>query len=172
MGKDLFVQLARTVVKMCSKMPIVFIWVGEEKGGKETAPLRDEIKKYGLQSRVFLLPHVANPLDYYADFNMFTMVSREDPFPLVNLEVAVLRKPILCFANSGGSEEFVEDDAGFVVPPYDVEAMAKKVIQLAEDEQLRESLGRRAYEKVIARHDVSIAANEILQIMKKCLSNN
>src|SRR5205814_4023764 len=57
--------------------------------------------------------------------DVFLLSSREDPFPLVALEAAQCGLPILCFADSGGMQEFVEGDAGYVVPAADVEAMAR-----------------------------------------------
>ena len=36
---------------------------------------------------------------------LFLMTSREDAFPLVNLEAGLYESPILCFGGTGGSEE-------------------------------------------------------------------
>jgi glycosyltransferase involved in cell wall biosynthesis len=91
--------------------------------------------------------------------------SREDPFPLVCLEAAAFEKPILCFENAGGMPEFVEEDAGFVVPYLDVEVMCQRVAQLHDDPQLLSQLGQVAANKVRNRHDVSQGGAEILKIV-------
>jgi glycosyltransferase involved in cell wall biosynthesis len=62
-------------------------------------------------------------LKYFAAFDVFALVSREDPFPVVCLEAASLGKPIVCFNSSDGEKEFVENDCGFVVPDLDIEIM-------------------------------------------------
>ena len=40
------------------------------------------------------------------------MTSREDPFPLVNLEAMTNGVPVICFKDSGGSEELVDSSSG------------------------------------------------------------
>jgi len=168
-GKDLFIQLAINVFNKCNGLPIYFVWIGGSKEGSEIYQLQHDIRQAELSDRIFLVPEVSNPMDYFAAFDIFAMVSREDPFPLVNLEAASLGKPIVCFENAGGSPEFVEKDAGFVVPYLDLDAMADKVITLAKDEGLRNRLGNRAAKKVQERHDISIAAPKILQVIHRFL---
>ena len=58
--------------------------------------------------------------DYFSIFDVFALMFREDPFPLVCLEAALLEKPNLCFARAGGASELVESDSGFVVPYLDL----------------------------------------------------
>jgi glycosyltransferase involved in cell wall biosynthesis len=168
-GKDLFIQLAINVFNRSNDLPIYFVWIGGSKKGSDIYQLQHDIRKAGLTDRIFLVPEVSNPLDYFATFDIFAMVSREDPFPLVNLEAASLGKPIICFEQAGGSQEFVEDDAGFVVPYLDLVAMADKVITLVKDKGLRHRLGARAAKKVQERHDISVAAPQLLKIIENLL---
>ena len=128
-----------------------------------------DIKKAGLEQYVHFCGHVANPLDYFAASDLFALVSREDPYPLVCLEAAMLGKPILCFANAGGMPEFVENDAGFVVPYLDIDAMADKVTEFIKDEKLLEDMGARASRKVKERHVVSVAAPRIIEVIGQFL---
>ena len=86
---------------------------------------------------------------------------------MVMLEAACFGVPSLCFDRCGGAPEFVEDDAGFVVPHLDAMAMAEHVIQLAEDRSLRDRLGRGAEKKVRDRYDVSVVAPQILKIIRE-----
>jgi len=171
-GKDLFIQLAINVFNKCNDLPIYFVWIGGSKEGSEIYQLQHDISQAKRTDRIFLVPEVSNPMDYFAAFDIFAMVSREDPFPLVNLEAASLGKPIICFENAGGSPEFVENDAGFVVPYLDLDAMADKVITLAKDEALRHMLGNRAAQKVQERHDISVAAPQILKIIENLLESS
>ena len=65
--------------------------------------------------------------DYYNYLNCadgFLLLSREDSFPLVMLEAAVLGKPIVGF-NSGGIKEFVTDKMGIVVDSWNFDDLAK-----------------------------------------------
>jgi len=167
-GKDLFVQLAACVRQRLKVENVHFLWVGGRIDNEEYYKIAHDIKKAGLKEYVHFCGEVSNPLDYFAASDIFTLVSREDPYPLVCLEAAILGKPILCFDNAGGMPEFVEDDAGFVVPYLDVEAMADKVIDLIKDEKLREQTGERAAQKVKERHVIPVAAPQLLQAINQC----
>jgi len=164
---DLFVQLARTMRQQRRELPIHFIWVGGSRPGSwRLGKLRRDVLSMGMEQRVHFVGARPNPLDYFRAFDVFALVSREDPFPVVCLEAASAGTPIVCFDGAGGEKEFVEDDCGFVVPYLDVDAMASRTLSLLESAELRRRCGARAADKVNARHDVSIAAPKILKIIE------
>ena len=151
-GKDLFLLVAIEVLGNWTGLPLHFVWLGGRSETEEARRFQRDVENAELEGRVHSIPTVSNPLDYITDFDVFLMTSREDPYPIASLEAASLGKPIICFADAGGTPEFVEGDAGFVVPYLDVAAMAEKVGRLAGDAKLRTSMGARAKEKVLARH--------------------
>lgn len=169
-GKDLFVQLALNVVRNYGDGDVHFVWIGGRTDKTELLRTMHDIDHAGLSGRVHFIDHVVNPLDYYREFDIFAMISREDPFPLVNLELAALGKPIICFDNAGGTPEFVGDDAGFVVPYLDISAMAEKIVLLARNKELRKELGHKSYAKVVANHDISVGANKVLNVIERFLT--
>jgi len=109
-------------------------------------------------------------VDYFAAADVFALTSREDPYPLVCLEAAALAKPIICFADAGGMPEFVEEDCGFVVPYLDVEAMADRVIALLDSAECRLTMGANARRKVAERHDISVSAPRIMEIIERTIA--
>src|SRR5262249_48407495 len=98
--------------------------------------------------------------------------SREDPFPLVCLEAAALGVPVVCFEGAGGIREFVENDAGFVVPYLDVRGAADAIVALARSRELRNRLGARAAEKGRARHDVSGGGQQVAALFDRYLPSS
>lgn len=168
-GKDLFIQLAIAVRAKGGDLPIHFVWVGGHCNATETYQIRHDLHHAGITDQVHFVDHVTNPMDYYRQFDVFAMVSREDPFPLVNLEAAALGKPVVCFDSGGGSPEFVGEDAGFVVPYLDINAMADKLILLARNKELREELGMRGCAKVTENHDIPVGARRILEVIEQYL---
>ena len=168
-GKDLFIQLAMAVFRKAGDRQIHFVWVGGYPDSAEAYQINHDLHHAGIAHQVHFIDHVTNPLDYYNQFDVFAMVSREDPFPLVNLEAASLGKPIVCFASAGGTSEFVEEDAGFVVPYLDIDAMAEKLILLAMDNELKTDLGSRGSAKVMEHYDISVGARKILDVIEQSL---
>lgn len=170
-GKDLFVQLAFLAAKRGLNQ-LSFLWIGA--GGpnwhEEHQQLQYDIETAGIGDRIQILPHVDNPYDYYSTFDIFAMTSREDPYPLVNIEVASLGIPIVCFEKSGGSSELVANDAGFVVPYLDQAEMLEHLKLLAEDIPLRQKMGAVAAKRA-RMHDVVQGASVIANIMQQRLES-
>lgn len=170
-GCDLFIQLGVAIRKVESEVLINLVWLGQKPSPRDFSLLDQDIDRAGLAGRVHFIGARTNPVDYLALFDVLAMVSREDPFPLVVMESAALAVPTVCFDNSGGSREFVENDAGFVVPYLDISAMAEKILVLLEDEALRQQLGARAREKVRERHDISVVAPMLVARIEQMLNN-
>lgn len=154
-GYDLFIMTAIEALRAEPRRDLHFLWVGG--GGNRYTPfeISHDLRKLGLERRIHFAGHRSDYFDYLAAFDMLCLTSREDCFPLVMLESAALGKPVLCFAESGGSPEFVRHDAGFVVPYLDVRAMAARVVELAGNPVLRGELGRCGEARVIEQHDVA-----------------
>ncbi len=167
---EVFVQVARDVKMKASDAPVYFVWIG---GASENDfrlfQLNYDAERLGVGDRVKFLEHKTNPIDYFAAIDVFAMVSREDPYPLVCLESASLGKPIICFASAGGMPEFVEEDCGYVVPYLDSDAAAEKIIELFSDPEKTKRLGENASRKVRAKHDIEVAAPSVADIIDRFL---
>lgn len=164
---DLFVQVARLVHRRWTgDRPVHFLWVGGEADGPELEPVRYDLAHAGtpgLAEVVHFVGHQADPDPWFAAFDLLVLPAREDAFPLVCLEAAAHGVPIVCFDN-GGMPEFVGDDeCGAVVAYPDVGAMADAVLALLADDADRAERGRRAAERSIAHHDVSVGAAGIAE---------
>ncbi|NCC50793.1 MAG: glycosyltransferase [Spartobacteria bacterium] len=166
-GPDIFVQVARAL--SIYNPSAHFLWVGGDAKGAQYGALRHDADKAGLGDRVHFTGHTDRPHDYYALFDVFAMTSREDPFPLVNLETAAMGIPIVCFDQSGGSAEFVGDECGYTVPYLDVVGMAERIRDLLDDDELRREKGAAARRRS-AGFDVRIAGPRLLEIIRATLT--
>jgi glycosyltransferase involved in cell wall biosynthesis len=170
-GADLFIEVARILSRKGLKN-FHFYWIGDfdvrERSDRHGhwADHLSSLKKDGLKEHVTFLGLKDNPREYLRTGDIFLLPSREDPFPLVTLEAAECGLPVICFANAGGIPEFVEEDAGFVVPYENVEAMAKKVALLIENEDLRRRLGVQAREKLLSRFTFEQTSPHIFSISR------
>lgn len=160
-GVDRFVEVARQLTSLPQSPPVQFVWVG---GGKDPSieDPKELVRRYGLGHCVRFVGECDHPLPYFLAADLFLLSSREDPFPLVCLEAAACRVPIVCFAGSGGMPDFVGDTAGVVIPSEDITAMAAQVAALLADAARRQALGRQAREKLLASHVTAMAVPHIL----------
>jgi len=143
-GSDLFLKAAKHLSEF---EKIVFMWVGVDKKQASYWEFVYEIKKLNLQTKVFTVPYIKEIYKYYQLMDVFLMTSREDPFPLVNLEAMTNGIPVICFKDSGGSEELVDSSSGFVVPYADTEKMAQKVNDIFSKPKLKEKLSKGALKR-------------------------
>lgn len=164
-GADLFVQLVRLVLERTSR-PAVFVWVGGPLTHGEYRILQYDATVMGVSGHLIFTGSVASHLSYFAQFDIFVLPSREDPFPWVVLDAASLGIPVVCFEGASGAPELVEDDAGRVVSYMNLDQMAAAVVELAENDVLRQRLGDCARAKVLARHDIEIGGNHIADLVR------
>jgi glycosyltransferase involved in cell wall biosynthesis len=160
-------QTAGAVARSLAGTPVHFIWVGGKPEGREIEQLRHDTGALGLQGRVHFVGRQARPGTYFQLFDVFFLSSREDPFPLVCLEVAALAIPIVCFAGAGGTPEFVRDDAGAVAPYLDVRMAADRITGLLASGEQRLAMGRRAQERVWRDHDITSTTRRFLAVWER-----
>ncbi len=110
--------------------------------------LRQELESYvrekGLENTVFLPGHALDIHEKIADASAFVLTSEYEGLPNALIEAMMLGIPCVT-TDYTGSEEVVEDGVtGLIVPRGDAEALAKKLIALARDRELGETLGQKA----------------------------
>jgi glycosyltransferase involved in cell wall biosynthesis len=161
-GPDLFIQLA-TEVRRRIREPVHFVWVGGDLRGTDWERLRSDLLRTGADHVHFVGTH-PDPLPWFATADVFVLTSREDPYPLVCLEHAVMGHPIITYRN-GGMVELLEE-AGpqasmGIVDHMDVGTMADRVLAFLENDRLREEAGAGLREQALTRHDVRVAAPKL-----------
>lgn len=164
-GVDIFLQVATAVVRSCPD--VYFIWEGGSVVGTEAEfdKIRFDLERLSLDGRVIFAGYVPDLSSVLREADLFALTSREDPFPLVCLDAAALSKPIICFAGAGGMPEFVEDDAGTVVPYGDIVAFRDAIIRYHRDRPALERAGRMAKTKVDKKFSMDASCEAIARIL-------
>ena len=160
-GVDVFLQVAEQLKDIND---IYFLWVGGQPSEIDFKIFQIDKDKLDLDKMIFQTS-ISNPLDYIDAFDVFFVSSREDPYPLVVLEAAVLSKPIICFDKAGGAKDFVENDCGFVVDYLSVNQVVNKIIILKENLILRAELGDFARKKALEIHNQETAFQIFVEIL-------
>lgn len=135
-------------------------------GGWESAKLRQFIADLHLGDRVHCLGYVADEalsaLYYGARF--FCFPSLFEGFGLPVLEAQLHGVPVMTANNSALPE--IAGDAALLVDPTDVDAIANAMLQLSQDEPLRQRLIAAGYENV-KRFSWEKAARETLAVLEQ-----
>lgn len=126
-------------------------------------PLRPELEARaaarGVEGRVLFTGSIreGDLPSIYRACDVFSLITHAGPgagegIPLTPLEAAACGKPILV-GDQDGSREAAEDGvSGFVLPPFDLDAIADRVQRLAESADLRARMGAAARARIEREH--------------------
>lgn len=133
--------------------------------GEDKDALLEKIVRLKLQTFVSIKSPTKNiELEYIAS-SLFVMSSRWEGLPMVLLEAQHCGIPAVSFdCQTGPSEVIVHGETGFIVPLGDVTALAEKTIELALNEEMRISFGKKAKEnsKRFSTEDIEKKWDELL----------
>ena len=110
--------------------------------------IQEEIEKRDLINTVFLLGFRKDIPELLANSEFFVLSSLVEGVPGVILEAATQGKPSIS-TNVGGVEEVLKDnETGFIVNDFDKNEFKRRIIELAENPELSNKLGKNAYDLV------------------------
>lgn len=139
-GCDLLLDAWR---KVASRTDWTLRIVGD---GPERARLEESAK--GLP-RVEFVGYESDPMPFFADARIFAFPSRREGWGLVLVEAMAHGCVPVAFESYSAVFDIVDDgETGFLVPAFDVEAYADRLLSLMEDRALLDSLSRAAAESV------------------------
>lgn len=106
----------------------------------------DLIKDNDLQDHIILQGNYSNIYDLYQDYSFLVMTSRYEGFGMVLVEAKAKKLPLISFDINSGPSDIIRDGVdGFLVKPFDCEAMADKICELIENPELRQKLSDNAH---------------------------
>ena len=118
--------------------------------------LLNYIKNLNLENNVKLMGVKKNILECISDAKLFVLPSKYEGFPNVLLEAMSLGLPVISTDFSTGvAHDLIKDNInGFVVKVDDIKEMAKKIIEIIENEELQKQM---SLNNLYVREDYSIS---------------
>ncbi|MEJ8816634.1 rhamnan synthesis F family protein [Lacibacter sp. H407] len=155
-------------MSICNKAEnIHIVWLGADKTCQLYNDISLEINKTNFKSKIHLIEKQHDSQPYFKLFNVFLMISREDPFPLVNLESGAMGTPVICFENTGGSEEYVKLGTGHSVPYLDIPSLVSKVMDYYQNPHLLKNERSKISSIVKQNFSTEILAPKVLNVISK-----
>lgn len=112
------------------------------------------IETLNLSDQVSLIEPVEDLPGFISSLDMLVCSSHMETFGRVLIEAMALSKPVVATAVGGVPEVVADGEVGFLVPPNDAGTMAARISQLIEDPNLRQTMGRKGYERVLRHYDI------------------
>lgn len=149
-GVDLFIETCEKVILF---NPLIkFIWIGSFESDKKELEFRNLIKEKQLDANLIFAGGLSYDIYNFSPLDVFFLSSKEDTYPLVVLEAAIMKVPSICFSGSGGIVEFIQDEAGWLIDDFSTGDAAKKIIELQKDKKTVQLYGNAAFDRVISLH--------------------
>jgi glycosyltransferase involved in cell wall biosynthesis len=114
-----------------------FVLVGE---GPEHASLEAQCRELGLEQRVMFAGFRQDIPAWLGHCNLFVLPSLYEGMPLSLLEAMAAGKPVIASAIQGNNEAVTHAETGWLVPPGDVDSLAKAIRLLLADHALAQRL--------------------------------
>lgn len=151
------IEVAR---KICSQRNDVFFAVFGE--GFLRAELERSIRRAGLLERFFLPGFRKDIQQVFDHIDIFMLPSFTEGLPNVALEAFAAQKPIIA-SRVGGTPEVVQDGiSGFLTAPEQYDLMARHLLCLLDDPQMRRDFGTAGY-AFISKHFGFMAQTAVYQ---------
>ena len=118
--------------------------------GPEEQTLRTLAAALGIADRVHFTGFQKLPLPWVAAMDIFVLASSKEGLPRVILEAMLLSKPVVAARAVGSSELVLDNVTGYLYDHSNIDALAAHLTRLAGDSTLRQQLGKRGRERVLA----------------------
>lgn len=99
--------------------------------------------------------------------DIYTMPSFEEPLGVAFLEAMAMRKPVVALASGGVPEVVDHGKSGLLSAPGDIEMLAKNILTLIKDADLRRQMGANGRLHVERHHDPSQLARKTETIYRR-----
>lgn len=101
---------------------------------------------------------------YYAEADVFCLPSFAEGVPVVLMEAMAMQVPVVTSRVMGIGELVDDGESGLLVRPGRVDELEAALMNLARDPELRERLGRRGRDRIVAEFDVRESGRRLARI--------
>lgn len=141
-GNDLLLQAWKIIEKR------FLDWTLDIYGNGDKEPYQKQMVDLGIEpDRCRLYGPISDVKKEYLSSSVFILPSRFEGFGLVIIEAMACGVPVVAFDCENGPRSIIADgETGFLIPPFDVKALAEKVMRLISDVNYRKEIGANGQE--------------------------
>jgi glycosyltransferase involved in cell wall biosynthesis len=125
-----------------------FVLVGEGRDGVTLGHLQRLATELGIAERVHFPGYRAHLLPVYGSFDLFLLSSRREGLPNSILEAMAVGLPVVTTDVAGTAELVVDGQTGYVLPQGDVAGLARAMLAIVGNDQVRQRMGRASRERI------------------------
>ncbi|MGA3067652.1 MAG: glycosyltransferase family 4 protein [Tepidisphaeraceae bacterium] len=160
-------DLLEIAPRLCNQFPnLRFLWIGD---GTLRPKFEQRMNQMGLRNR-FKLTGMVPPSQVpqlTAAMDILVHPSRREGLARALPQGALAQKPVIAYDIDGNREGLLPDESGFILPPFDLEKLLESISRLAEDADLRASMGRAGRDFALKRFDAPVMVEALEQLYRQ-----
>lgn len=138
--------------------------------GKLLETLKLKAKALDIEEQIIFTGFVKDAKSFLESINIFILSSKWEGFGYVIVEAMACKKPVIAFDISSNPEIIDDNKTGFLIPPYDIDKLAEKVIAIAHNKSLESELGENGYQRALDLFSIDKTLADLLNLefIKDC----
>ncbi|MDX6719975.1 MAG: hypothetical protein QOJ63_2229 [Solirubrobacteraceae bacterium] len=164
-GSDVFVEAAGAILER--RADVEFRMVGRLADGADEPWARDVVARG--ERRGVRWGQTSQPYSELLDWDVFTLPTRADPFPLIVMQAMAAGLPVVASSVDGVREQ-VDAASGILVAPDDPAALASAIERLLDDPALRTAMGRAGAARIATTFAPERQASELVSAYQNVIS--
>jgi glycosyltransferase involved in cell wall biosynthesis len=138
----------------------------------EMADLRQYAQHLGIAHQVTFTGHREDVGEVMAGLDLLVHCSEAEPFGRVLIEGMAAGCPVVAYADGGVPEIVVDGVTGVLVPPKDIDGLARAISTLLDDPTRRAALGQAGQRRASEHYTAEASARQVEQIYEEILRGN
>lgn len=162
-------DLVAIAPQLCERFPkLKFLWIGD---GILRGDYEAQIEKIGLKDR-FILTGLVRPdevPDLTSAMDILVHPSRREGLARALPQGALAGCPVVTYDIDGNREGLLDKKTGFLVEPFDINALEDALRRLLEDPDRRQVMGTRGRAFALGRFDTQVMVDGLEKVYADCL---
>jgi len=137
--------------------------------------VESRIKSLGLENYVSLLGALPREKSFpimnkhwiYAQHSVTAISGDKEGYAISPAEAAAHELPVVSTIHNGIPEHVIDGETGFLVPEFDYESMAERIIQLIQNPMLAKKMGRAGRNNILALNNPQKRIDKIYNLLEK-----
>ena len=153
-------------LKKINNNKIKFYIIGN---GSQRKKIKNYVFKKKLKKNVFVKGFVKNTQHYFANCDLFSLISDREGFGIVYLEAMRFSKVCLSAKNCGSEDVVINDYNGFSFDKNNINELSNKIIKLKNNKKLKKKLGDNGFFLFKKKFTQKIFIKTQSEILKKII---
>jgi len=166
-GHDFFLKAFAQAKDRCFNLAAKILIIGRPLDSEFDKEIHQLVMDMNLEDDVVFLGHSKNMLAILSALDVFLLPSQREGFSRSLLEAMSVGLPVLATRIDEIEEAVTDGENAILVNYNDVNAMAAAIVKLAEDEQLREKMGKANRKRVVQKFDLASHTKAIQNIYSR-----